>query len=168
MLNVVPTERIVNQIFFLRGKKVMLDRDLAELYGVETGNLNKAVARNKERFPADFRFQLTPAEFKNLIFQNGRARWGGTRNLPYAFTEQGVAMLSSVLKSKRAVQVNIQIIRTFTQLREMLLHYRDLKDKIESIESKYDKNFRIVFETLKRLLHEEENPKPQIGFGNVK
>lgn len=176
MLNLIPAERIVNQIFVLRGKKIMFDRDLAELYGVETKVLNQAVHRNKERFPGDFMFQLTPFEADNFrsYFTGQRSRsqivtLNRGKNIkyrPYAFTEQGVAMLSSVLKSKRAVQVNIQIIRTFTQLREMLMSYRELKEKIEKIESKYDKNFRIVFEALKRFIKEEENPKPQIGFFN--
>ncbi len=154
----------------------MLDKDLADLYGVETKVLNQAVSRNKERFPADFMFQISKVEAQSLISQNvisnlrsqfvtlslghGKHR----KYLPYAFTEQGVAMLSSVLKSKRAVQVNIQIIRTFTQMREMLLNYRELKDKIETLEATYNKNFRVVFEALRRFIQEEEKPKPQIGF----
>ncbi|MBI5138389.1 MAG: ORF6N domain-containing protein [Candidatus Vogelbacteria bacterium] len=173
MLQLLPVERIAKQIFLLRGRKVMLDRDLAELYGVETKALNQAVSRNKERFPADFMFQLSRTESESLRSQivtlEMRSQFvtASKRNIrftPYAFTEHGVAMLSSVLKSKRAIQVNIQIIRTFTQMREMLMHYRDLKEKIEAMEAKYDKNFRVVFETLQRLLHEEENPKPPISF----
>src|SRR5512139_1817014 len=123
----IPEERIVNQIHLIRGKKVMLDRDLAELYGVTTGNLNKAVSRNLERFPEDFMFQLTREELKNLIFQNGTSSWGGVRKLPRVFTEYGVVMLSSVLKSKRAIQVNIQIVKTFAKLREMLATHADLR-----------------------------------------
>src|SRR3989339_759370 len=128
MSNLIPVEVIENKIYMIRGLKVMLDRDLAELYGVETFNLNKAVKRNDERFPEDFMFQLTKEELSNLKFQVGRSSlksqivissWGGRRYLPYVFTEQGVAMLSSVLNSKRAVQVNIQIMRTFTRLREI-------------------------------------------------
>ncbi len=113
MKALVPQEVIERKIFLIRGQKVMLDKDLAELYGVKTGNLNKAVDRNIDRFPADFMFRLTPIEFKNLIFHFGTSSWGGTRKLPRAFTEQGVAMLSSVLKSKRAIYVNIAIMRAF-------------------------------------------------------
>jgi hypothetical protein len=122
----IPDEVIISKIYLIRGQKVMIDRDLAELYDVTTGNLNKAVKRNLVRFPDDFMFQLTEDEFKNLIFQSGtsslpagKAAWGGTRKRPYAFTEQGVAMLSSVLNSERAVLVNIHIIRVFTRMREM-------------------------------------------------
>ena len=121
-MDIVPAEIIQRKILIIRGRKVMLDRDLAELYEVETFNLNKAVKRNIERFPEDFMFQLNDEEFKNLIFHFGISSWGGTRKLPYAFTENGVAMLSSVLNSKRAIQVNISIMRTFTHLRELLLH----------------------------------------------
>src|SRR3989344_1863206 len=117
---IIPSERIVSKIYIIRNKKVMLDRDLAVLYGVATGNLNKAVHRNMKRFPEDFMFQLNAQEFKNLKFQIGISSWGGTRKMPYAFTEQGVAMLSSVLNSDRAISVNIQIIRTFTKIRELL------------------------------------------------
>jgi phage regulator Rha-like protein len=167
MLKLIPTERIVRTIFVLRGHKVMLDRDLAALYGVEIRALTQAVKRNSERFPADFMFQISKFEDERLRSQIVTLKKGQGQHrkyLPYAFTEQGVAMLSSVLKSKRAVQVNIQIIRTFTQLREMLMSYRELKEKIEAMEAKYDKNFRVVFEALKRFLEEEESPKPQIGF----
>lgn len=142
----------------------MLDKDLAQLYEVTTGNLNKAVTRNLSRFPEDFMFQLTKEEFKSLIFQNGTSSWGGTRKLPRAYTEQGVAMLSSVLNSERAIQVNIQIIRTFTKLRELLATNKKLREKIESLEKKYDKNFKLVFTVIKRLLAEEEKPKKEIGF----
>ena len=142
----------------------MLDRDLAGLYGVATGNLNKAVSRNIERFPEDFMFQLTKEEFKNLIFHFGTSSWGGTRKLPRAFTEQGVAMLSSVLKSKRAIQVNIQIMRAFIKLKEMLSTHKDLKQKIEEMEKRYDYQFKIVFDAIKQLLEPPVNPKGKIGF----
>jgi len=118
-------EVVMKKIYFIRGQKVILDKDLAELYNVTTGNLNKAVKRNLMRFPEDFMFQLTDKEFKNLIFQNGTSSWGGTRKMPYAFTEQGVAMLSSVLNSERAVLVNIHIVRVFTRIREMLSTHKD-------------------------------------------
>jgi hypothetical protein len=160
----VPDERIAGMIILIRGKKVMLDRDLAELYQVTTGNLNKAVSRNLDRFPSDFMFRLTKEEFDNLIFHFGTSRWGGTRKLPRAFTEQGVAMLSSVLNSETAVQVNIQIMRTFTKLRQLLATHEELRQKIEEMEKKYDEQFRVVFDVIKRLLVEEEKPKRQIGF----
>lgn len=136
MATVTPDEVIINKIYLIRGKKVMLDRDLAELYSVTTFNLNKAVKRNIKRFPADFMFQLDNQEVKNLIFQIGISSWGGTRKPPYVFTEQGVAMLSSVLNSAIAIEVNIRIIRIFTKLREMLLTHTDILLKLEQLENK--------------------------------
>lgn len=164
MNQLVPKEVIEKRILLVRGQKVMLDKDLAELYGVETFNLNKAVKRNLDRFPIDFMFQLTNEEFENLIFHFGISRWGGTRKLPYAFTEQGVAMLSSVLKSKKAVQVNIEIMRAFVKLRELLTTHKDLTRKLEEIEKKYDAQFRIVFDAIRQLMQPPEKPKRQIGF----
>jgi len=143
--SLIPHKRIERSILLLRGLKVMLDRDLAELYGVQTRDLNKAVQRNGDRFPSDFMFQLTLEEYKNLMFQFGTSRWGGTRKLPYAFTELGVAMLSSVLNSKRAVHVNMQIMRAFVALREILATHKDLARKLEEMEKKYDQQFRVVF-----------------------
>jgi hypothetical protein len=145
----------------------MLDRDLAELYGVETRVLNQAVKRNLNRFPEDFMFQLTQAEMENwksqIVISNKDKM--GLRKAPYAFTENGVAMLSSVLSSERAVEVNIQIMRTFTRLREMLLTHKDLQRKIEDMEKKYDQQFKIVFDAIKQLLtHEEPKKKMPIGF----
>jgi hypothetical protein len=128
-----PEEVIINQIYLIRGQKVMLDKDLANLYEVTTGNLNKAVQRNLKRFPSDFMFQLNEQEFKNLIFQNGTSSWGGTRKLPNAFTEQGVAMLSGVLTSERAINVNIQIMRVFIRIRETLIGNTELRLAIEEI-----------------------------------
>ena len=142
----------------------MLDRDLAQLYGVETKVLNQSVRRNMKRFPADFMFTLTIQEVRNLRSQIVTSNRGGLRYLPMAFTEQGVAMLSSVLKSDRAIQVNIQIMRIFSQFRQMLSGHEELKKKIETIEKKYDKQFRIVFEAIKQLLKEDEKPKHKIGF----
>lgn len=159
------TEIIASKILIVRGKRVMLDKDLAKLYGVETFNLNKAVKRNIERFPEDFMFQITKSEFDNLIFHFGMSSWGGMRKLPYVFTEQGVAMLSSVLRSKQAVQVNIQIMRVFTQLRRMLLTNAGLKRKIEEMERKYDKQFAVVFQAIKQLLEPPPNKnKGRLGF----
>jgi len=165
----IPDEIISSKIFIIRKKKIMLDKDLATLYGVTTGNLNKAVKRNIKRFPNDFMFQLTKHEFDNLIFQFGTSSWGGTRNLPYAFTEEGVAMLSGVLSSDRAIQVNIQIMRIFTKLREMFVENLNLRLDVESIKKKllkHDKSIELVFSYLDELIEKKEEPKArkQIGF----
>jgi len=160
----IPEEQLAGLILLVRGEKIMLDQDLAELYGVETRVLNQAVRRNIDRFPDDFMFQLSKEEYEILRSQSVTSRWGGRRYPPFAFTEQGVAMLSSVLNSERAIQVNIQIMRMFTRLRQMLLQYEELKQKILDMEAKYDHNFKIVFDVLNRLLEEEAKPKQQIGF----
>lgn len=162
----IPDERIIQKIFVMRGQKVMFDRDLAVLYGVETKVLNQAVKRNILRFPSDFMFQLTKEEMKNWKSQIVTSNQDkmGLRKASIVFTEHGVLMLSSVLKSERAIQVNIQIVRTFIKLREILSQYKDLKRKIEEIEKKYDSRFKVVFDTLKHLLKEEEKPKSKIGF----
>ena len=165
---IIPEQIIESKIYMLRGRKVMLDRDLAVLYGVETFNLNKAVKRNIDRFPEDFMFQLDTEEFKNLIFHFGISSWGGTRKLPYAFTENGVAMLSSVLNSKRAVQVNIQIMRTFTKIREMLITHKDLTKRLDELEKKYDVQFRVVFDAIRELMRPVETKKRKIGFRREK
>jgi len=166
--SLIPHERIERSILLIRGLKVILDKDLAEMYNVETFNLNKAVKRNIARFPSDFMFQLTREEFNNLKFHFGISRWGGTRKLPYAFTELGVAMLSSVLNSKRAIQVNIQIMRAFVTLREILATHKDLARKLEEMEKKYDQQFKVVFEAIRQLITssstESEKPKRQMGF----
>lgn len=165
--NLIPQKRIENRIFLIRGKKVMLDKDLAELYEVETRRLNEQVRRNIKRFPEDFMFQLTKQEFENLKSHFAISSWGGVRKLPLVFTEPGVAMLSSVLNSERAVQVNIQIIRTFIKLREMILTHKDLKKKIDDLERKYknhDSQFKVVFEAIKHLLEEKIKPKNKLGF----
>ena len=133
----------------LRGHKVMLDFDLAGLYGVETKVLNKAVRRNLARFPDDFMFELSEREFADLRFQTGTSRWGGRRYPPYAFTEQGVAMLSSVLRSERAVNVNIVIMRAFVRLRTMLSSHEDLARKLAALEKKYDARFKAVFDAIR-------------------
>jgi hypothetical protein len=157
-------EVIQNKILFIRGQKVLLDKDLARLYGVLTKNLNRAVARNINRFPSDFMFALTQEELDNLKFHFGTSSWGGTRKLPRVFTEQGIAMLSGVLKSKRAVQVNIEIMRAFVKLREILNTNKDLARKMEELEKKYDDQFRVVFDAIRRLMQEDEKPKKPIGF----
>ena len=167
-------EEIISKIYLIRNKKIMLDKDLAELYDVTTGNLNKAVKRNLKRFPEDFMFRLTQAEFKNLIFQSGISSWGGSRTMPYGFTEQGVAMLSGVLSSDRAIDVNIRIVRIFTKLREMLLTHKDIMLKLEKIEkelmkqdsrtTKNEGDIGIVFTALKKLLSPPQKPRKRIGF----
>jgi hypothetical protein len=166
MKALVPIERITSKIYLIRNVKVMLDRDLAELYGVETKRLKEQVRRNIERFPEDFMFELTKDELGNWRSQFATSNQDimGLRIPPFVFTEHGILMLSSVLKSKRAIQVNIQIMRTFTQLRKMLSTHEDLKRKIESMEKKYDQQFQIVFEAIKQLLSEEDKPKKKIGF----
>lgn len=146
----------------------MLDRDLAELYGVLTGNLNKAVKRNMKRFPTDFMFQLTQEEFDNLKFQFGTSSWGGTRRLPYVFTEQGVAMLSGVLNSDRAILVNIQIMRTFTEISQMLTDNLSIQLDIGEIKKRLlnqDKNIELVFSYLDELMEKQENPVPRKKIG---
>jgi DNA-binding PadR family transcriptional regulator len=164
-MNDLELAKIARLVFFVRGEKVMLDADLARLYGVTTGNLNKAVKRNQRRFPGDFIFQLTEKETENLIFHSGRSKGrGGRRHRPYAFTEQGVAMLSSVLNSERAVQVNIAIMRTFVQLRRLMDSNADLARKIESLEKKYDEKFAAVFAAIKQLIAPTEPAKKRIGF----
>ncbi len=161
MRELVPVELIASKIYLIRDIKVMLDRGLAELYNVETSQLKRAVRRNIDRFPSDFMFELTKIELENWRCQFGISKSDkmGLRYKPMAFTEQGVAMLSSVLKSKRAIQVNIQIIRAFTRLRQMLLTHEDLKRKIDSMEEKYDQQFQIVFEAIKQLLETDAKPK---------
>ena len=164
MKELIPQEIIERRILLIRGHKVILDKELAVLYGVTTGNLNKAVSRNLDRFPDDFMFQLTKEEFKNLIFHFGTSSWGGIRKMPRAFTEQGVAMLSSVLHSKRAIQVNIQIMRTFVKLRKMIIANKELARKLEILEKKYDEQFKAVFDILRKLMELPEKPRRKIGF----
>lgn len=167
----ITSGTIAAKIYVIRGMKVMIDRDLAALYEVETRVLKQAVKRNIMRFPEDFMFVLAKREFEEWRSQSviSNSDRMGLRYAPMAFTEQGVAMLSSVLNSERAIQVNIQIMRTFSKLRKMLADHADLKRKIEDMEKKYDEHFRIVFEALKKLLIEEEKPKRKIGFkGEIK
>ncbi|MBI2113700.1 MAG: ORF6N domain-containing protein [candidate division NC10 bacterium] len=163
--SLVPMERIERAILALRGHKIMLDADLASMYGVETKVLVRAVKRNEERFPSDFMFQLSQDEFENLRFHFGTSRsWGGRRHLPYAFTEQGVAMLSSVLRSPRAVQVNIEIMRAFVRLRQMLQTNADLARKLAALEKKYDTQFKVVFDAIRALMAPPRPQRRPIGF----
>jgi len=158
--SLVPIERIQKCIYVIRGRKVMLDSDLAGLYGVETKVLLQAVKRNIERFPSDFMFQLSASEFKILRSQIVTSSWGGRRYAPCAFTEQGVAMLSSVLRSKRAVEINIAIMRVFVHLREILADNAALRRKLEE----HDEKIKYIFNILGQMLQEPEKPKKRIGF----
>lgn len=163
--SLVPTERITRSVLRLRATNVLLDEDLAVLYGVETGALVRAVQRNLARFPADFMFQLSATEFADLRSQSGISRsWGGRRYPPYAFTEQGVAMLSSVLRSKRAVLVNVEIMRAFVRLRQMLESNAALARKLDALEKKYDTQFKAVFQAIRELMAPPEPTRRRIGF----
>ncbi len=158
-------ERVTQTILFIRGEKVLLDQHLAALYGVETGALVRAVKRNLNRFPTDFMFQLSPEEWTNLRCQIGISNSrGGRRYAPFVFTEQGVAMLSSVLRSDQAVQVNIEIMRAFVRLRELLATHQDLARKVNSLERKYDTQFKAVFDAIRDLMAPKVPPKRPIGF----
>jgi hypothetical protein len=164
--SLIPAERIERAILLIRGQKVMLDGDLAVLYAVETRRLIEAVKRNIERFPPDFMFQVTREEFEILRSQFATSSsWGGRRYLPYAFTEQGVAMLSSVLRSPRAVAVNVEIVRAFVRLRRMLASHADLAAKLDALERKYDAQFKVVFDAIRHLMSPPEaKPRRRIGF----
>jgi len=162
---IIPVESIVKKIIVLRGEKVLLDRDLAELYEVPTKVLNQAVKRNERRFPPDFMFRLTKQEKSELVTNCDRFQTlKHSSVLPRAFTEQGVAMLSSVLNSDRAIDVNVTIMRAFVKLRVMLASHKDLIRKIAELEKKYDEQFAIVFEAIQQLLEEDEKPKKKIGY----
>jgi hypothetical protein len=168
-VELIPDERIERSILQIRGHKVILDRDLAKLYEVATGTLNQAVKRNLLRFPADFMFQLSAEEFEKwksqIVISNPKAKMG-VRHRPYAFTEQGVAMLSSVLNSERAIAVNIAIMRAFVRLREILSSHKDLARKLDELEQKYDEQFRVVFEAIRQLMTPPDvaDKKRRIGF----
>lgn len=168
MKTLISQEALERKILLIRGQKVMLDRELAKLYSVGTRDLNKAVTRNLDRFPSDFMFQLTKGEAQNLMFQSGTSSWGGTRKLPRVFTEQGVAMLSTVLKSKRAIQVNISIMRVFVKLRQILSTHKDLAYKLKELEQKierHDGDIKNIFEAIRQLMQPPpEPPRRRIGF----
>ena len=162
-----PVERIEQAIILIRGQKVMLDRDLAELYGIETKVLKQAVRRNIKRFPGDFMFELTKEEFTILRSQIVTSSWGGMRYVPMAFTEQGVAMLSSVLNSERAIEVNVEIMRTFVRLREMLATHKELARKLTALEQHlkgHDQQIQTIFEAIRQLMTPPEKPRKKIGF----
>src|SRR5579863_5364256 len=163
----IPDEVVIDKIYQIRDHKVMLDEDLAELYGIETKRLNEQVARNVDRFPKDFMFRLTEEEFANLKSQFAASSWGGRRSLPYAFTEHGVLMLSSVLNSKPAIQVNIQIMRIYTRIREMLITHKDVLLLVEQVERKLvkqDQKIETLFAYLNKFLEKEETPRKAIGY----
>jgi hypothetical protein len=172
-LSNVKPENLTHLVIYVRGERAMLDSDLAALYGVTTGALNRSVKRNLSRFPEDFMFSLNEREWEDLRCQIGISRsrtasHGGRRGLPCVFTEQGIAMLSSVLRSQRATQVNIAIMRTFVQLRRLMDSNRELARKIEALEKKYDEQFAVVFDAIKRLVAQEDArkavPRRRIGF----
>ena len=167
----LPDEVVISKIYLIREHKVMLDDDLAELYQVQTRRLNEQVKRNIDRFPQDFMFQLDEKEWENLKSQNATSSWGGRRKLPYAFTEHGVLMLSSVLNSDRAIQVNIQIMRIYARLRAMLMTNKDILLKLEKLEGrviKHDHDIKVVFGYIKELLNPKTEPLREIGFRQKK
>ena len=164
---IIPDEVVMGKIYMIRDQKVMLDEDLAELYGVETRRLNEQVRRNLDRFPKDFMFALSEQEFADLKSQNATSSWGGRRKLPNAFTEHGVLMLSSVLNSKQAIQVNIQIMRIYTRIREMLMAHKDVFIRVEQAEKqllKHDQKIELLFTYLSKFIEKEEQPRTEIGF----
>jgi len=164
MNKTISLEAILPAVFVVRSVKAMLDSDLADLYGVETKQLNQAVKRNLDRFPADFMFQLNRNEYEILRSHNVTSSWGGRRSMPYAFTEQGIAMLSSVLKSKRAIEVNIEIVRAFVKMRQLLTETDDIKSTIKLLRLEYDEKFEIVFQALDRIIAMEPDKSKPIGF----
>lgn len=164
-LPILKESNLASLIYLIRGEKVMLDTDLAKLYDLETRVLKQAVRRNLDRFPKDFMFELTGEEIDHMVSQGvipSKQIFGGAK--PFAFTEQGITMLSSVLNSRIAIQVNIAILRTFVKLRQLLIGHKDLAEKIERMEQKYDEQFRIIFSALQQMLQEESKPRPKIGF----
>jgi len=164
----MPVEVIENKIYIIRSHKVMLDKDLAGLYGVPTKRLNEQVRRNIDRFPEDFMLQLTKEEQEILRSQIATSSYGGRRYLPTAFTEHGILMLSSVLNSRRAIHVNIQIMRTFTKLRRMFTGYKELKERIDKLENNYDSRFKVVFDAINEMLTEPATKVKGVGFKKEK
>jgi hypothetical protein len=164
MNELIELNDITSRIYTIRGVKVLLDRDLAELYEVETRVLNQAVRRHLKRFPEDFMFELSYQELKNLKSQFVTSSWGGVRKQPRAFTEQGVAMLSGILNSDRAIDVNIQIMRAFVQLRHLVIEHTELKREVDALRNQTEERFVLVFEVLDKLISDDESPKKKIGF----
>ena len=167
MNELIPVEMIENKIYIIRGQKVMLDAELAKLYRVTVKRLNEQVKRNPKRFPPDFMFQMTKQEFESLRSHFATLKLGRGRHrkyLPYVFTEQGVAMLSSVLNSERAIEVNVQIMRVFVKLREMITSNKELARKLEVLEKKYDAQFKVVFDAIRHLMEPPQKTRKRIGF----
>ena len=168
-ISLIPDDVVINKIYFIRNQKVMLDRDLAELFSVETKRINEQVKRNLSRFPEDFMFQLSEIEFQNLKSQFATSSWGGIRKVPYVFTEHGVLMLSSVLNSEKAIQTNIQIMRIFTKIRQMLAETTEIRLDVETIKKKIEnqgKNIELVFQYLDELIEKKETKteRERIGY----
>lgn len=164
---IIPDEVVISKIYYMSDQKVMLDSDLAELYEIETRILNQQLKRNEDRFPEDFMFQLTDEEWEELKSQNTTPSWGGRRTLPFVFTEHGVLMLSSILNSKKAISVNIQIMRIFTRLREMVLTHKDLLLEMEEIRKKVlgqDEKIELIYNYLMQFIKEKEEPRSKIGY----
>ena len=165
MSNLTPNEEnIASHIYIIRNQRVMLDSDLAEIYGVETKMLKRAVRRNIERFPEDFMFELTDEEFQNLRFQFGTSSWGGSRYAPFAFTEHGAVMLASVLNSETAVKASIYVVRTFVKIRQLVSGYQELSERMNTLENKYDGQFEQVIHALEQLAEQKNEPRTRIGF----
>lgn len=164
LLKEVNIQTIVSQIYYIRGTKVILDLDLAVFYEVELRILNQSVKRNILRFPEDFMFQLNDSEWTVIQRPENTVQWGGRRTLPYAFSEQGVAMLSGILRSEKAIQINIMIMRAFVRMREMIDQNKELKARLIELESKYDQQFQVIFDALKKIIYKENEPRKPIGF----
>jgi hypothetical protein len=160
----IPSERIEQAILLIRGHKVMLDADLAAIYGVTTKRLNEQFKRNRQRFPADFAFQLTSDEFENLRSQFATSSWGGRRYPPIAFTEHGAVMLASILNSPSAITTSVQVVRAFIRLRELLASHKDLSRRLDELEAKYDKQFTVVFDAIRQLMAPAKHKPREIGY----
>lgn len=166
-LLIIPEEIIISKIYLVRNKKVMIDSDLADLYGVETKRLNEQIKRNLSRFPEDFMFQLTNEEWRNLKSHSATSSWGGRRTIPYVFTEHGVLMLSSVLNSNRATDINVQIIRIFIKMREMLLAHKDILLQLEAMQTSLDEHedrIDMIYKYFKQFIESQNSPRTKVGY----
>lgn len=160
----IPADRIEQAILMIRGQKVMLDSDLAAIYGVTTKRLNQQFRRNSERFPEDFAFELSTEEFENLRLQFATSSWGGRRHAPIAFTEHGAVMLASILNSPAAIETSVQVVRTFIKLRELLIAHKDLGRRLDELEAKYDKQFAVVFDAIRKLMTPPKQKPREMGY----
>ena len=164
-MELTPTEEsVISKIYIVRNQRVMMDFDLAEIYGIETKTLKRAVKRNAERFPEDFMFELTQEEFQNLRYQIGTSSWGGSRYLPFAFTEHGAVMLASVLNSETAIKASIFVVRTFVKLRQIINNYQSLSDRVDDLEDKFDVQLSHILEAIEELSEQRNPPREPIGF----